>query len=289
MLFNVRAYSERAGASAGVFYPGKRAHGMILLESLSGGEYRKSMEYLSFSRLSLLETCGLRFYFEYVEKRSPVDPVPLHHAKFGTLLHSLYEQHANSAGHDSYEVLKKRYDVDFPKLVSLFPDRDAAVQFYKKGLAAIQRFSRYLVKDVVASEKEFLIETSTGVPPLKGFIDRLIYSEDHGYLVADLKTGKAFSGGDRKKRRQLVVYSIACESEYGTPADSGYFDFVVQGNRAWVDIAEEDRAEVRAWVREKWHEIEMERFDAKYSRAFCSAYCPFRSECDTFLQHHRAG
>ncbi|KUO96651.1 RecB family exonuclease [Ferroacidibacillus organovorans] len=247
------------------------------------------MEYLSFSRLSLLETCGLRFYFEYVEKRSPSDPVPLYHAEFGTLLHSLYEQHANSAGQDAYDVLKKRYDEIFPTLVSHFPDRATAVDFYKKGIAAIGRFSRYLVKDVVASEKEFLIETDVGVPPLKGYIDRLIHSDEHGYLVADLKTGRAFSGNDRKKRRQLVVYSIACESQYGSPADSGYFDFVVQGSRAWVDISEEDRAEARAWVKEKWHEIEMERFNAKYSRSFCSVYCPFRSECDTFLQRHHAG
>ncbi|MCY0875198.1 MAG: PD-(D/E)XK nuclease family protein [Firmicutes bacterium] len=240
------------------------------------------MQHLSFSRLSLLDTCGLRFYFEYVQELPPEDPVPMYHARFGTLLHSLYESHALSQGGESYEELKMRYDQAYPELVGLFPSREEAVTFYKNGLRAIARFSRYVVSDVVASEREFIVEIAPGVPPVKGFIDRLLHTDDHGYMVADLKTGKVFNGRDRRKFRQLAIYSLACENLYGKPAASGYFDFVVHGERAWVDISEQDRGEARAWVTQKWEQIDREDFQPHYSPGFCRTYCPFRSRCPEF-------
>lgn len=242
------------------------------------------MQYLSFSRLSLLDTCGLRFYYEYVKQLAPEDPVPMHHARFGTLLHSLYEAHADSGGQLSYEDLKVRYDEQYPALVEVFPDREEAVTFYRNGLRALARFSRYVVADVVASEREFMVEVASGAPPVKGFIDRLLHTDEHGYMVADLKTGKVFSGRDRRKFRQLALYSIACEDLYGEAATSGYFDFVVHGERAWVDITAQDRAEARNWVAQKWQQIEREDFAPHYAPGFCRTYCPFRSRCPEFSQ-----
>ncbi len=242
------------------------------------------MEYLSYSRLSLYETCGLRFYYEYVQKVDPTDEVPTHHTTFGKLLHVLYEDHANSRGEKTYEELKAIYDQEFPGIVKEFPDRQTAVQFYKNGVGAIYRFSRYKVVDVIASENEFLLPIAEGVPPIKGFIDRVIYSQEHGYLVADLKTGKVFSAKNAKKMFQLVIYSAACELLYGEPARSGYFDFIVQGEREWVDITDEKRNNARKWIAETWRKIEQERFEANYSPGFCSRFCPFRSMCPTYQE-----
>ncbi len=240
------------------------------------------MDYLSYSRLSLLETCGLRFYYEYILQLPPEDPVPTHHASFGRLLHALYEEHANSRGERSYEELKQLYDEGFPNIVPEFASREAAIDFYRQGLRAIMQFSRYLVNDVVASEKEFLIDVGSDTPPVKGFIDRVIDAPGFGLIVADLKTGKTFSGTDPKKMRQLVIYSIACQQVYGRTADSGYFDFVMRGKREWLDITEADRQAAKTWVRNKWQQIEQEQFSARYSPGFCTSYCPFRSRCPEF-------
>lgn len=243
------------------------------------------MEYLSYSRLSLLDTCGLRFFFEYVQGLLPEDEVPTYHASFGRLLHSLYEQHAKAGGDCGYEDLKQVYDQGFPAIVPEFGDRQLAVTFYKRGLEAIERFSRYIVKDVVASEQEFLVSVAPGIPPVKGFIDRLLYTKDHGYMVADLKTGKAFRGRDPRKFRQLAIYSLACENLHGRAADSGYFDFVVHGERAWVDISAQDRDQAAAWVRDKWQQILREDYKPRYSAGFCKSYCPFRSRCPEYAAH----
>ena len=242
------------------------------------------MEYLSYSRLSLLETCGLRFFYEYVLQLEPEDPVPTHHASFGKILHALYEQHANTSGNTGFQVLKSLYDGAFKAMAPEFPDRDTAVTFYRNGVRAIARFSRYRVTDVVSSEREFLLDVGADTPPVKGFIDRVIYTKEHGYMVADLKTGKVFAGRNPKKMRQLVMYSLACEQLYSEPAHSGYFDFIVYGARDWVDISTDDREQTKAWVREKWEQIRREQFPPRYSAGFCSQYCPFRSRCPEYGQ-----
>jgi len=240
------------------------------------------VEYLSYSRLSLLETCGLRFFYEYVLHLEPEDPVPTHHASFGKILHALYEQHANTAGHTEFDDLKSRYDNAFKEMLPEFPNRDTAVTFYRNGVQAIARFSRYRVADVVSSEREFLLDVGANTPPVKGFIDRVLYTKEHGRMVADLKTGKVFAARNPRKMRQLVIYSLACEAIYGEPAQSGYFDFVVHGGREWVDISTEDREQTKAWVREKWDQIQREQFPPRYSAGFCSQYCPFRSRCPEY-------
>ncbi|PWI58905.1 RecB family exonuclease [Sulfoacidibacillus thermotolerans] len=240
------------------------------------------VDYLSYSRLSLYETCGLRFYYEYVVEATPTDEVPTHYTSFGKLLHTLYEDHANSRGDKSFEELKAHYDEQFPALVAEFPDRQTAVEFYKNGVQAIYRFSRYQVGDVIASENEFLLPMSPFTPPIKGFIDRVLYTHEHGYMVADLKTGKVFSARNPKKMYQLVIYSAACELLYGEPASSGYFDFIVHGKREWIDITDEDRKQARRWVEDIWRKIEEEQFAANYSPGFCTRFCPFRSRCEVY-------
>lgn len=244
----------------------------------------RAMEYLSYSRLTLHDTCGLRFFYEYVEKREPVDEVPTYHASFGKLLHALYEEHAVSHGQCNFDQLKSRFDERFPTIVSEFASRDDAVQFYKRGVQAIWRFSRYKIDDVIASEKEFLLDIAPGIPPVKGFIDRVLEVPSNGYVVADLKTGKVFSATDKKKMRQLVLYSSACEDLYGMSANDGYFDFVVHGGRAWVTITDEDRQQAKVWVTKKWQQILDEQFYPRYSRNFCSQYCPFRSLCKEYQE-----
>lgn len=240
------------------------------------------MEYLSFSRLSTYETCSLRFYYEYVKEEPAVDPVPTYHASFGKLLHALYEAHANSGGDLGYAELKAEYDEQFPLMVDEFPGRAVAVDFYKRGLQALFRFSRYQVTDVLASELEFLLPVGEEVPPVKGFIDRVIYSPQHGYIVADLKTGKNFSGRHPIKFQQLAIYSLACDHLYGEAAQSGYFDFAVSGQREWVDFSEQDRANAYKWIRNKWRQIQESEFAPRYSAGFCSTYCPYRSLCPAF-------
>ena len=242
------------------------------------------MEYLSFSRLSLYETCGLRFLYEYIQKLSPVDVVPTYHASFGKLLHALYEAHANSGGDIDFAELKSEYDEQFPLLLPEFPERNVAVGFYKSGVQAIFRFSRYRVEDVLASEQEFLLPIENGVPPVKGFIDRVIHSSPHGYIVADLKTGKSFSARHPIKFKQLAIYSMACETIYDVPAKSGYFDFVVNGKKEWVDLSDQDRNAAREWIVRLWDRIQAESFDPHYSPGFCSTYCPYRSICPAYVK-----
>lgn len=242
------------------------------------------MEYLSYSRLTLYETCGLRFYYEYILRLPPEDETPTYHASFGKLLHALYEEHAESAGRLVYDDLRALYDRDFPGIVPEFPERAVAVAFYREGLRALSRFSHYRVEDVVASEREFCVEIDAHTPPVRGFIDRLIHTQEHGYIVADLKTGKVFSARDPRKMRQLVVYSLACGELYGRYADSGYFDFAVQGRREWVDIGEDERAETRSWIGRTWRAILEERWSPRFSFGYCSAYCPFRSRCPEFQE-----
>lgn len=242
------------------------------------------MEYLSYSRLAALETCGLRFFYEYVARISPEDPVPTHHASFGTLLHSLYERHAASGGADGFEVLRPAYDEGFRVIAPEFPSRAEAVAFYRQGLNGLFRFSRYRVDDVVGSEMAFEQVIEPGAPPVKGFIDRVIRTDEHGYIVADLKTGKPFPGRHRTKMWQLVLYSLACGDLYGETAASGYFDFVVRDQREWVDISDEDRTAARSWVREKWEQIQREDFSPHYSRPFCTVYCSYRSRCPAFQE-----
>ncbi len=243
------------------------------------------MEYLSYSRLTMLETCGLRFFYEYIARIPPEDPVPTHHASFGTLLHTLYERHATSSGTTGYEELRAAYDEGFRAIAGEFPSREEAVTFYRQGLSGLFRFSRYRVTDVVASEQEFEQVVAQGVPPVKGFIDRVIHTGEYGYIVADLKTGRPFSGRNRAKMRQLVLYSLACGDLYGETAASGYFDFAVRGQREWVDIGDEERQAAVQWVKEKWEQILRADFAPRYSRSFCTQYCPYRSRCPAFQEH----
>jgi hypothetical protein len=148
---------------------------------------------LSFSKVSVVESCQRRFYIQYILHKEP-DPVPDYFTK-GKLLHTVIA--------NSYQKLSQKAAIDldehFELINQTYSDEN---QIHLMNAVRVHLDNLWNEIEVVGIETPFAMLISPDLPPVIGVID-LILNQDGRYLVIDHKSGRDFYPPDQL---QMAIY-----------------------------------------------------------------------------------
>lgn len=171
---------------------------------------RKGERFLSFSKVSTLESCEYRYLLEYVE-RVKLRPQPEYFAK-GGLFHQAMARHyremrrGRRAKFETHcRFIDRNWDDDPPHLKNAI--RVAVDNLWRDG-------------EVEAVEEPFVLDLGEDLPPLLGIVD-LVIKDGDAFTVVDHKTGVKFYEQDDL---QLVLYREFARRKYGVAACRTVFD-----------------------------------------------------------------
>lgn len=239
------------------------------------------MKYLSPSRMSLIDQCGLAFKFSYIDKAPKNKESNTFYAAYGSLMHDIFERigrreffHPDQA---KIYYNSKFADCNLPE--NLRPD------YYTQGLTSIQnKFNELNSLEIIDVEVEFKISVDFSLPPLHGFID-LVYRDEKGRLIIrDYKTSKVYGKGELNKQYQQYVYSIACKQLFGEIPFKFEFDFVRFNETKEFIITDSFLQMGMIKVKGAWKRIKDKQFEANYSPFYCENFCQFNQICPMYMK-----
>ena len=169
------------------------------------------VDYLSYSKVSSVESCEYRFFLQYVERVKVREPW---YFKKGNVFHR-----AASMAHRQLAKGKLNH-APIERLVDKhFEDEDNR---HLRNAIELLIQNAHAGFEVVDTELPFVLSLGRGLPPLIGVIDLLLHKDDE-FLVVDHKTGKSLYTQDEL---QLQLYRehvrrvfnpkrlLACFDEY---------------------------------------------------------------------------
>lgn len=172
----------------------------ILLQSANGNadEFIRLMKEsqlpsLSFSKVSVVESCQYRFYLQYVLHLEP-DPVPEYFIK-GKLLHTLIAQ--------TYRLLSNQELINLQshvEAISRFHGEEQRTHLMNAVVIHLQNL--WQACEVLGIEVPFVMLVDPHLPPVIGVID-LILKQDDQFIVIDHKSGRDFYPPDQL---QMAIY-----------------------------------------------------------------------------------
>jgi hypothetical protein len=171
----------------------------------------KGEAYISFSKISTVESCPQRYLLEYVE-RVKLRPEPKYYVK-GRLFHEaaakLHRARMRGRRASLDQLIK-------PVERRMYEDDANHVR------NAIDLMQREIDPDwdVVAVEESFVLELGPDLPPCVGIVDLVLRKGDE-FAVIDHKSGKQFYESDRL---QVALYHEYVRRKYGAEQCSGYYD-----------------------------------------------------------------
>lgn len=251
------------------------------------------MERLSYSRLDMYKTCPRTFQKKYVEHAEPENPTTEHFAEFGTLMHSLYEAHANAHGLIPKAALLDMY-------VNGSESRDGDIKgfndivfhpyfargrntYYQQGLDTIDRLVLRNVSDVVGSEVEFHIKIRDDIPELTGYID-LVKRNENGVKIVDFKSARKYTQEFCDNSLQLSIYAMAALEMFGElPYELEYEFFRFDEYRRTTRTMEQLEL-AKQEIISRWDAIQREEFEPKYDEFYCFHFCQYNESCPLFKQ-----
>jgi len=172
---------------------------------------KKSVAYLSFSKVSTVEFCPQRYLLEYVQ-RVKLRPEPKYFVK-GRLFHE-----AAAKLHRARMRGRRVFLDQLIKPVERRMYEDDANHVRN----AIDLMQREVDADweVVAVEEPFVLDLGPNLPPCLGIVDLILRKGDE-FAVIDHKSGKQFYESDRL---QVAMYHEYARRQYGAERCAGYYD-----------------------------------------------------------------
>lgn len=168
----------------------------------------------SYSQLSSFLSCPHTFYLSYMTgnfKRNGNK-----YTELGSLLHSVFERQgkqliANPEKPFTKAEAFKMYNRDYFRIDKKhFDDKEDWLKLYQKGVTAIHNYySAYEDAVPLYIEKQFLTEIGEGIPPIKGFVDRIDGDPNdvETWVLTDYKTGSQPKSKDYLRNDfQLGIY-----------------------------------------------------------------------------------
>jgi len=232
--------------------------------------------YLSYSKISSVESCEYRYFLEYVERVKVREPLYL---KKGSIFHQ-----AASIAHR--QLAKGRLNhKPIERLVNK--------HFEGEDNRHLQNAIELLIQnahagfEVVATERPFVMSLGRGVPPLIGIIDLLLRRGD-SFLVVDHKTGKNFYEQDGL---QLNLYREYVRRTFRPKRLLAYFDeyrWVNNLQRIRVPAFRRTRVSCtsKSWskslerIRDGYKTIRYIERTGKANSGYSCFACRFSSVCD---------
>jgi putative RecB family exonuclease len=252
--------------------------------------------YLSYSQISLYQSCSLRFYFQYVEGIKPQwTPAPL---AFGSSIHRAIATHlqAQLEGSDiSRPELESWFERDWRETQEQedisFTKADASTLLNQgKGLLSVYLDAPPLAGyQLCGIEEPFEISLGPDLPPLKGQIDALYMAEadsERVYIV-DFKTASAaYPDGRAAHDYQLDAYALAM-AQQGYPVEkmtAGFSVLIKTKQPKFQHISAGRTArQLQRFTRVAAKVYEAIQADIFYPQPdwHCSD-CPYRAMCEAF-------
>lgn len=244
----------------------------------------------SYTRLKTFRECPYAFYQKYI---CGVKEDPRFYTTYGSFVHSLLERYYN--GKLTKPQLVTEYYKDFDTEVKGFRPPPATLEkFITQGAEYLQGFESFKWECVAVEKK--LKFTFHGIP-FVGIVDYLGKDEDGSLVLVDHKSKvlKPKSGKNPPLKRdievdemfrQLYLYSLAVEEEYGAfPSKLVINSFRVQ-NVIEEPFNEEAYKNALKWVEETIDMIRDTQFFKAVDNAFyCPNICGLTDYCEPYQTH----
>ena len=233
---------------------------------------------LSFSRIDLYRSCGLRFRYAYVDK---LPTAPATYLSFGTSIHAALEAfHERTLfGRPSLDDLHQFLYDNWDSSGYVHVPRAQQVEDYRRAKSVLTRYHERIgdaYRPAADTEKWFELPVgATAV--VVGSIDRVDVDDAGEYHVVDYKTGRLRDVDSVRKSLQLALYALACEHLYGRLPATVSLDFVVAGTEVRVPVEELDLDGARQAVLDTADAVLAERYEPNPTR-LCD-WCDHRALC----------
>lgn len=184
-----------------------------------GGE---NLERYSFTKLSSWYTCPYGWKLKYIDGKSGIGNA---FSSYGSFVHELLEKYAK--GEVKLEELPALYEWEFDSAIEeKFPYNkytDLRESYYNQGLEFLKNFQGYDDYEILGVEKKFEVKVKDWL--FNGIIDLLFADRDGKLIIRDYKSKAKFANPLERNEyaRQLYLYSIAVEEEYGALPDELQF------------------------------------------------------------------
>ena len=241
----------------------------------------------SFSKLQTYDQCKLAFAYEYLCGLTEEDKQQNAYADFGTLCHSILEDHVTYGltGEQMVHGFAKRYDKEVIHSWPPFP-KVAEENYVKGALAYFQNFRGFGDHlEILCAEDPFIIEGLVNAP-FKGVVDLTCRNTETGGLVIidhKSKSIKTLTKDYDDLKRQLYLYAAYTKQKYGEFPQEVYFNCFRDGKTKGEAFDPAFYEQTVEWAN---NIVDNAMFDEDWSpmvkRAdyFCKFICGVRNYCD---------
>jgi len=243
------------------------------------------MRPLSYTQVSLYQTCPLQYRLQYIDGLKPEDKW---YFSFGNTIHACAEHFfgVKVPPPPSLDGLLEFYEKNW--LSMGYESAEEEAQYRAYGREILTKFWEIHGADFrmpVAVERMFYIDIE-GVK-LRGYIDRVDKLDSGGLSIVDYKTGKElFTRDDLEKNLQLTLYQLAAEQTWHLPVERLTL-YHLRSNTpcSCGPRGEAQLEEAKHLVLEVAQNIVRERFPA-IENQFCP--CDFAEHCP-YYRHRYVG
>lgn len=244
----------------------------------------------SFSRIEAYESCPYRWYLQYIRKCKDKDKF---YASYGSFMHRLLEGFYN--GELSKAEMLTTFLKDFQKEVKgVRPKESTLKKYIDCGVEYLKSFSPFPYK-MISVEKE--VTFTIGDKEFKGFIDFEGIDETDGEIVIgdnksrDLRPRSGRAKPTKKDQelddvlRQLYLYSVAIEQEYGKLPKGLFLNCFRTGVFIYEPFDKNAYEAAKQWALDQIAKIrEDSDFDPILNPFSCFWICGVNDSCTYYLE-----
>lgn len=236
----------------------------------------------SFSRInSFINGCKYAWKLQYL------DGIPSENnffGEYGSYMHSILEKYSKNELliFELSDYYKQHYH---EMIIHSAPPNDYVdldKKYFQKGLEYLNSFDGFdkFGNIILGVEKEvkFKIDNYDFI----GYIDLLIKNNNNDIIMIDHKSKSAFKSKKELSEylRQLYIYSIPVEQEYGKLPKKLIFNMFREGIIVEKEFNIKDYQEAKTWAIQSIEKIKQEtEFKPKIDDFFCSHICGYRHQC----------